>query len=375
MRNWKMLTGRQLTSTAFEDGRLRLALEERSFEPPTGDDLVVRMEAAPINPTDLGLLLGPADVSTVKRDGEALVLEIPRDRLSVIATRLNLALPVGIEGAGVVVAAGPDAKKLEGKRVALFGEGMFADYRKASARDVVQLPEGATSAQGAAIFVNPMTSLGFVETAHREGHKAIIQTAAASNLGQMLLRICLKDGIPLINIVRSRQQEELLLNQGAKYVLNSQAEDFRPRLVEAVAETGATLAFDAICGGKLGSEIIGAMEKAATRRMSSYSRYGTSTFKQLYVYGRLDPSPMILNRNAFGMQWSVSGWLLMPFLEKIGEEAANRMRQRVLDELTTTFVSHYTRTIGLTEALDPEVLRAYERKATGEKYLIDPSLG
>ena len=241
--------------------------------------------------------------------------------------------------------------------------------------DVIPLPEGATSADGASMFVNPLTALGFVETARREGHAAIVHTAAASNLGQMLQKICLADGISLVNIVRSDEQADILRAIGATYVLNSKDADFPARLTDAVAETGATIAFDAIGGGTLGSEIVQAMERAAVRRMSAYNRYGSEVFKQLYIYGALDLSPTTLNRLAFGFQWSVSGWLLFPFLRKAGAEAADRMRRRVADELTTTFASHYTRVIGLAEALDPEVLRSYERKATGEKFLIDPTRG
>jgi NADPH:quinone reductase len=237
----------------------------------------------------------------------------------------------------------------------------------------VPLPEGASAADGAAMFVNPLTALGFVETAKAEGHTAIVHTAAASNLGQMLQKICLADGIPLVNIVRKPEQAEILHGIGATHVLDSSAGDFRERLVDAIAETRATVAFDAIGGGKLGSDIVQAMEAAAVRNMTEYSRYGSDQFKQLYIYGALDLAPTTLNRLSFGFQWSVSGWLLTPFMAKAGREVVGRMRQRVLDELTTTFASGYTATIGLAEALKPEVLRGYERKATGEKYLIDPT--
>jgi len=357
---------------------LRLTLEDVTVDAPADDEVIVRVEAAPINPSDLGLLLGPADVATGTAGGTAdrptLTFDVPKGRMSAIASRLGQSLPVGNEGAGTVVAAGAAAKDLEGRRVGMIGGAMYADYRKLRARDVVPLPEGATAADGASMFVNPLTALGFVETAKAEGHTAIVHTAAASNLGQMLQKICTKDGVPLVNIVRSAEQVELLRSIGATHVLNSRDEDFRARLVDAIAETGATIAFDAIGGGTLGSDIVQAMERAASRTMTEYSRYGSNSFKQLYIYGALDLTPTVLNRLAFGFQWSVSGWLLTPFLQKAGQETAARLRQRVVDELMTTFASHYTRTIGLTEALDPEVLRAYERKATGEKFLIDPTL-
>jgi NADPH2:quinone reductase len=372
------VTGRQLSSTANADGTLTLTLQEVTLDDPAADEVIVRVEAAPINPSDLGLLLGPVDLSTMRIGAgsePALTFDVPEQRRGALAARLGQPLPVGNEGAGTVVAAGDAAQSLLGRRVGMLGGGMYADYRKLPVQDVVPLPEGASAADGASMFVNPLSALGFVETARREGHRAIVHTAAASNLGQMLQKICLKDGVPLVNIVRSQEQEDVLRNIGATFVLNSKDADFRTKLTDAIAETGATIAFDAIGGGTLGSDIVQAMEQAASRTMAEYSRYGSNTFKQLYIYGALDLAPTTLNRLAFGFQWSVSGWLLTPFLQKAGRETAMRMRQRVVDELTTTFASHYTRTIGLAEALQPDVLRAYERKATGEKYLIDPTRG
>jgi len=372
-------TGRELRSTLSEDGTLRLSLEQVSYDDPAPDEVIVRVEAAPINPSDLGLLLGPAQIDSLREEGTAeapaVVFDVPKGRLGSMKARLGQSMPVGNEGAGTVVAAGAEVAHLMGKRVAAAAGAMFAEYRKLKARDVVALPEGVSAADGAAIFVNPMTALGFVETMRREGHSAIVHTAAASNLGQMLQKICLADGIPLVNIVRSDEQAAILKDIGATHVVNSRDEDFRAKLTDAVADTGATIAFDAIGGGALGSDILQAMEAAAVREMAEYSRYGSDRFKQLYIYGALDLTPTTLNRLAFGFQWSVSGWLLLPFFRKAGVETLTAMRQRVLAELTTTFASRYTRTIGLAEALQPDVLRAYERKATGEKFLIDPGLG
>lgn len=372
-------TGRELRSTLTEDGRLRLSLETVTHDLPAPDEVIVRIEAAPINPSDLGLLLGPAQVDTLRAEGTeeqpVLVFDVPQGRLNSMQARLGQSMPVGNEGAGTVVAAGAEAGDLVGKRVAIASGAMFADYRRIKAREVVPLPDGVSAADGAAIFVNPMTALGFVETMRREGHGAIVHTTAASNLGQMLQKICLADGIPLVNIVRSEEQAAILRGIGASHVLNSRDADFRAQLVDAIAATGATIAFDAIGGGSLGSDILQAMEAAAVREMQDYSRYGSDRFKQLYIYGALDLAPTTLNRLAFGFQWSVSGWLLLPFFRRAGMETLTAMRQRVLAELTTTFASRYTRTIGLAEALRPEVLRAYERKATGEKFLIAPPAG
>jgi NADPH:quinone reductase-like Zn-dependent oxidoreductase len=372
------LTGRELRSTIDEDGRLVLSLDDVTIDDPADDEIIVRVEAAPINPSDLGLLLGPADMATLEAGagGRAtLTFDVPRARLPGLKSRIGQSLAVGNEGAGTVVVAGRDVAALDGRRVGMIGGAMYADYRRIKARDVIPLPEGASAQDGAAMFVNPLTAQGFVETARSEGHRAIIHTAAASNLGQMLQKICLADGVPLINIVRSPEQVEILRRIGATHVLNSKDEDFGERLADVIAETGATVAFDAIGGGKLGGEILQAMERAAQRAMTEYNRYGSNTFKQLYVYGMLDPSPTTFDRGPIGFQWSISGWLLFPFLQKVGDAVAQRLRTRVVDELTTTFASSYTRIIGLAEALDPDVLRAYARLATGEKFLIDPTEG
>ena len=369
--------GLELRTEATSAGELKLSLEEVVVADPAADEVIVRVEAAPINPSDLGLLLGPADIATLRTGGTAdrptVAFDIPKERLASVKGRLDQSMPIGNEGGGTVVAAGAEGADLIGKRVGMLGGAMYTQYRKLKLRDVVALPEGASSVDGAAMFVNPLTALGFVETARMEGHSAIIHTAAASNLGQMLQKICLADGIPLVNIVRSAAQAKILTDIGATHVLDSTDVDFRAKLVDAIAETKATVAFDAIGGGKLGSDIVQAMEAAAVRNMKEYSRYGSDSFKQLYIYGALDLAPTTLNRLSFGFQWSVSGWLLTPFMAKAGREVVGRMRQRVVDELTTTFASSYTATIGLAEALKPEVLRAYERKATGEKYLIDPT--
>ncbi|MBB6123712.1 zinc-binding dehydrogenase [Sphingobium subterraneum] len=373
------LHGRELRSTIDESGVLTLSLEDVTLSDPAEDEIIVQVEAAPINPSDLGMMLSAGDIASLTSGGTSdrpfLTLHIPESRMAAVRGRIGQSVPIGNEGAGTVIAAGSAVRELEGKRVGMIGGAMYADYRKISARDVIPLPDGASAADGAAMFVNPLTALGFVETARNEGHTAIVHTAAASNLGQMLQKICLADGIPLVNIVRSEEQAQILRGIGAHHVLNSGDSDFRQQLAEALEQTGATIAFDAIGGGTLGSTILQAMESVAVGQMSEYSRYGSERFKQLYIYGALDPAPTVLNRLAFGFQWDAGGWLLFPFLRKIGPEVAQRLRSRVVDELTTTFASHYTRTISLSETLQPDILRAYERKATGEKYLIDPTQG
>ena len=199
----------------------------------------------------------------------------------------------------------------------MVGGGMYTQYRRIPVRDCIVLPDDATAPEGASLFVNPLTALGFVETMRAEGHKAIVHTAAASNLGQMLVRICQSDGIPLVNIVRSAEQENLLRQLGATYVVKSSDPDFLSDLEEAIAATGATIGFDAIGGGKLAGQILMAMEKVASRNLEGYNRYGSNTFKQVYIYGGLDPGPTVFNRT-FGFSWSVGGWLVFPFLQRLG---------------------------------------------------------
>lgn len=369
--------GLELRSKVTSDGELILSIEPVSIGDLGPNEIVVEVHGAPINPSDLGLLLGPADMATLVASGTPdrpiLTATIPQSRMGMMKPRLDQSLAVGNEGAGVVVRAGDNVQAMLGKKVGMFGGSMYATHRKIAARDCILLPEGATAADGASMFVNPLTALAMVETMKREGHTALVHTAAASNLGQMLNKICLADNVPLVNIVRSAAQAKILADIGATYVVDSSSETFQAQLTDAVAATGATIAFDAIGGGKLANSILHAMEAAANRTAKEYSRYGSSTFKQIYIYGGLDLRPTELDRG-FGLSWSVSGFLLMPFLQKIGVEAALAMRQRVASELTTTFASHYTAALSLADVLDPEIARAYARKATGEKYLINPSL-
>jgi NADPH-dependent curcumin reductase CurA len=249
---------------------------------------------------------------------------------------------------------------------------MYAHYRTILAADCLVLPGDTTAMEGASCFVNPLTSLGMVETMRREGHTALVHTAAASNLGQMLNKVCLEDGVGLVNIVRSPEQAALLRGIGAVHVCNSTAPTFMSDLVEALVATGATLAFDAIGGGKLASQILTAMEAAANHGATGYSGYGSTVYKQVYLYGALDPRPTELSRG-FGMTWRVGGWLLTPFLAKIGRERAQELRIRVAASLKTTFASHYAGEISLFEALDPSVIAAYRGVATGTKYVINPN--
>jgi NADPH:quinone reductase-like Zn-dependent oxidoreductase len=368
--------GLQLRSIIKSSGDLELSLAEVAVAAPTGDEVLVRVEGSPLNPSDLGLLLGPADLSTLKSTGGVTSAKVPEQFLKAVKARLDESMPVGNEGAGVVIAAGPDAaaQALVGKTVALLGGAMYAQYRTVKAGDVLPLPAGATAADGASCFVNPLTALGMTETMRAEGHTALVHTAAASNLGQMLNKICLKDGIQLVNIVRSAEQAKILTDIGAKHVVDSTSANFQDELTAALIETGATIAFDAIGGGKLAGQILAGMEAAANAKGGAYSRYGSSTFKQVYIYGGLDMRPTELARS-YGLSWSVGGWLLTPFLMKLGAEGGARLRKRVVDELNTTFASHYTAELSLAEALQPDVIAAYNKKTTGEKYLINPAKG
>jgi NADPH:quinone reductase-like Zn-dependent oxidoreductase len=372
-------SGLQLRSLIKKSGELEISLVNVPTKEPSADEVVVRIEATPINPSDLGLLTGAADMTTAKasgtRDAPVITAKVPEGAMRAMAGRLDESMPVGNEGAGVVIRTGssPAAKALMGKTVAIIGGAMYAQYRTVAASDCLVLPEGTSPAEGASCFVNPLTSLGMVETMRREGHKALVHTAAASNLGQMLNKICLKDGIGLVNIVRSPQQAEILRKIGAKYVVDSASSSFMADLTNALAETGATLAFDAIGGGKLAGQILTCMEAAISRNAKVYSRYGSNVHKQVYIYGGLDTGPTELNRT-FGMTWGIGGWLLFQFLQKIGPDAM-KLRQRVVSELKTTFASHYTKVVSLQEALQPSEIAVYAKRATGEKYLINPNKG
>ena len=371
-------TGLQLRSLIKKSGELEISLLQVPTPEPSADEVVVRVEASPINPSDLGLLVGAADMTTAKaagsKDAPVVTARVPDAAMRAMAGRLDESMPVGNEGAGVVIRTGSSeaAKALMGKTVSVIGGAMYSQYRTVKASDCMALPSGTTAAEGASWFVNPFTALGMTETMRREGHKALVHTAAASNLGQMLNKICIKDGIGLVNIVRKAEQAEILHKIGAKYVVDSSSPTFMSDLTNALAETGATIAFDAIGGGKLPGQILSCMEAAINREAKVYSRYGSSVHKQVYLYGMLDPGPTELNR-AFGMAWGIGGWLLTPFLMKISAADRQRLRERVASELKTTFASHYTQVVSLAEALQLSHLAVYGKRATGEKYLINPN--
>ncbi|BBY48701.1 NADH oxidoreductase [Mycolicibacterium arabiense] len=370
-------TALELRSLVTSQGALELSLQDVAVPTPGADEVLVRVEAAPINPSDLGLLVAGADMTTAKVAGtpERPVVTAPlgAGALKGLSARVDESLPVGNEGAGTVVAAGssPAAQALLGRTVGVAGGAMYSQYRVVSAASCLVLPEGTSARDGASSFVNPMTALGMVETMRREGHSALVHTAAASNLGQMLVKLCAKDGVPLVNVVRKAEQEDLLRGLGATHVCNTSSPSFATDLVEALKATSATLAFDATGGGTLASDILNAMEEAINATAAEYSRYGSAVHKQVYVYGGLDTGPTVLTRN-FGMAWGLGGWLLTPFLQTAGAATIGRLRARVGEELTTTFASTYTREVSLAGMLAPEAFTAYVKRATGEKFLVTP---
>lgn len=370
-------TALELRSLVTSQGALELSLQDVAVPTPGADEVLVRVEAAPINPSDLGLLVAGADMTTAKVAGtpERPVVTAPlgAGALKGLSARVDESLPVGNEGAGTVVAAGssPAAQALLGRTVGVAGGAMYSQYRVVGAASCLVLPEGTSARDGASSFVNPMTALGMVETMRREGHSALVHTAAASNLGQMLVKLCAKDGVPLVNVVRKAEQEDLLRRLGAMHVCNTSSPSFATDLVEALKATSATLAFDATGGGTLASDILNAMEEAINATAAEYSRYGSAVHKQVYVYGGLDTGPTVLTRN-FGMAWGLGGWLLTPFLQTAGAETIGRLRARVGEELTTTFASTYTREVSLAGMLAPEAYTAYVKRATGEKFLVTP---
>jgi NADPH:quinone reductase len=371
-------TALELRSLVTSGGKLELSLHEVPVPAPGANEVLVRVEASPINPSDLGLLIGSADMTTATVAGTperpVVTASVKESTLGALSARLDKSLPVGNEGAGTVVAAGSSAaaQALVGKTVAIAGGAMYTQYRAIDAAACLVLPAGTTARDGASSFVNPMTALGMTETMRREGHSGLVHTAAASNLGQMLVKLCQKDGIPLVNIVRKPEQEELLRSLGASYVCNSASPSFQTDLVEALKATSATLAFDATGGGTLASQILNGMEEAANSTAAQYSRYGSSVHKQVYIYGALDTGPTVLTRN-FGMAWGIGGWLLTPFISGAGAETVGRLRARVAAELTTTFASSYTREVSLAGMLHPGAFHEYVKRATGEKFLVTPN--
>jgi NADPH:quinone reductase len=373
-------TNLQLRSLVKKTGDLELSLTSVPIPDPAANEVLVRVEAAPINPSDLGLLLAGADVTQASqrgtKDKPVIAARVPDFALRGMTARFDVSMAVGNEGAGVVVEAGssPAAQALLGKTVAVLGGSMYTQYRCVPLEQCLVLPDGAKPADGASSFVNPLTALGMVETMRNEGHTALVHTAAASNLGQMLNRICLEDHIGLVNIVRSQAHADLLRGMGAKHVCDSASATFMHDLIDALITTGATLGFDAIGGGKLAGQILTGMEAALNSKATVYSRYGSSIHKQVYIYGGLGPGPIELNRN-YGMAWGVGGWLVTPFLQKIGPAATQRLKKRVAAGLKTTFASSYAGEMSLAEALDLESIAVYAQAATGRKCLINPNKG
>lgn len=370
-------TSKQLRTNITSAGKLELSIVSMPMPVPKDGEVLIRIEATPINPSDLGLLLGPADVSTMTHSGSGddtvVTMDVPEAMMPALAARLDKSMPAGNEGAGVVIAAGAGAEALIGKTVGVAGGAMYSQFRCVPAASCLVMNEGTTPAQGASCFVNPLTALGMVETMKAENHTALVHTAAASNLGQMLVKICLADGVQLVNVVRKQEHVDQLKALGAVHVCNSTAPTFKEDLVDALVATGATIAFDATGGGKLAGQLLTAMEVAANKSADGHSIYGSTTYKQVYIYGGLDRSATILNR-AFGMSWGLGGWLLTPFIGKIGMEKFGALRQRVANEISTTFESHYTQEVSLADVLSADAIKSYSKQATGEKTLIKPQL-
>jgi NADPH:quinone reductase len=370
-------TALELRSLVTSQGTLELSLHDVPLPTPAANEVLVRVEASPINPSDLGLLTAGADMATATVAGTperpVVTAKLGPGALAALSARVDKSLPVGNEGAGLVVAAGSSdaAQALLGRRVGIAGGAMYTQYRAVDAAACLVLPDGATAKDGASSFVNPLTALGMLETMRREGHSALVHTAAASNLGQMLVKLCATDGVPLVNVVRKPEQEQLLKSLGATHVLNSASPSFSADLLAALKATSATLAFDATGGGTLASQLLSGMEQAANSSGAEYSRYGSTVHKQVYIYGGLDTGPTTLKRD-FGMAWGIGGWLLTPFLIGAGADVVGRLRARVAAELTTTFASAYTSEVSLAGMLAPEAFNAYNKRATGEKFLVTP---
>ena len=373
------LKSKEIRSEITSEGKLNLSIVTSDVPTPSDDEVLIKVEASPINPSDLGLLISfAADLDSISSQGSGdntvTSMGIHPGLMQSMKPRIDKSMKVGNEGGGVIVDAGKNAKDLIGKTVGVAGGAMYSQYRCLPAMSCLVMNEGTTSAEAASSFVNPLTALGFTETMKLENHSALVHTAAASNLGQMLVKICLADDIPLVNIVRKEEHVELLKNLGAKYICNTSDENFMKNLIDCLVETGATLGFDATGGGnegKLAGQILSAMEVAANKNATEYSRYGSDTYKQVYIYGGLDPTPTVLNRS-FGLSWGLGGWLLTPFIGRVGMEKFQEMRDRVAKEITTTFASSYTKEVSLEEMLEPDAIKTYAKQATGTKYLVTP---
>ena len=374
-----MQTSKEIRSTVTSDGTVEISIVNVAMPVPSENEVLIKVEAAPINPSDLALLISfAADLDSIEFSGEdeasKTTIKIRPGLMAALKGRVDQPMSAGNEGAGIVVGAGEKATALIGKTVGVAGGSMYSQYRCAPASSCLVMDEGVTSTEAASSFVNPLTALAFVETMKMENHVALVNTAAASNLGQMLVKICKDDGIPLVNIVRKPEQVKILKDLGAEYICDTSQSDFMKDLVEALVSTGATLGFDATGGGnegKLPGQILAAMEIAANKTAKEYSRYGSDIYKQVYIYGGLDPTPTVLNRS-FGLQWGLGGWLLTPMIGRIGMERFAEMRQRVVREIKTTFASHYTQEISLEDMLQPDKIKAYAKQGTGAKYLVNP---
>ena len=373
------LKSKEIRSEITSEGKLNLSIVTSDVPTPGDDDVLIKVEASPINPSDLGVLISfAADLDSISSQGlgedTVTTMGIHPGLMQSMKPRIDKSMKVGNEGGGVIVDAGKNVKNLIGKTVGVAGGAMYSQYRCLPAMSCLVMNEGTTSVEAASSFVNPLTALGFTETMKLENHTALVHTAAASNLGQMLVKICLADDIPLVNIVRKEEHVELLKKIGAKYICNTSDENFMKNLIDCLVETGATLGFDATGGGnegKLAGQILSAMEVAANKNATEYSRYGSDTYKQVYIYGGLDPTPTVLNRS-FGLSWGLGGWLLTPFIGRVGTEKFQEMRERVAKEITTTFASSYTKEVSLEEMLEPDAIKTYAKQATGTKYLVTP---
>ena len=372
-------SSKEIRSMVTSDGNIEISIAKVEMPIPGDDEVLIEVHAAPINPSDLGLLLSfAADLSTINVSGSGdetvTSMKIHPALMGAMKPRIDESMPVGNEGSGIVIDAGANAKELIGKTVGLAGGSMYSQYRCVPAANCLVMEEGTSPAEAASSFVNPLTALAFIETMKMENHTAIVHTAAASNLGQMLVKICKNDDIPLVNIVRKQEQVDILKDIGAELVCNTSDSNFMESLVSALVTTGATLGFDATGGGnggELPGQILAALEVAANKTAKEYSRYGSDTYKQVYIYGGLDQSPTILKRS-YGMSWGLGGWLLTPMIGRIGMEKFQAMRARVAKEIKTTFASSYANEISFEEMLQPEIIKSYAKQATGQKYLVNP---
>ena len=370
------MISRQLITTLSLTGTLSLSLQNTELPPLGAEDILLQVQAAPLNPSDMSFMFTQADLSTLTFDYDASTPCVSMQLPDIIDKRhqhrVEQTLPCGYEGAGVIIEVGSSlSRELIGRTVSCAIGGMYADYKVSPLNAVIVMPEGVTPMQAAAAFVNPMTVLAMLETRRLHQHKALVHTASASNLGKILIRCCKQQSIPLVNLVRNSNQIPALMSLGADIVLDTSDEDFAVQLYDAISQYEPTACFDPIAGGDLLSHVMSTMERVFIDKQQQFSHYGSGVFKQGFVYGHLDNAPLRFTHQ-IGFSWSLRGWLLGDVLPTLSAECITNMKKSIQSEITTTFASEFNTTITLADILNPVQIATYTAARSNEKFLVVP---